>query len=138
MAKDLEDFLKRAAQRRAENAAYRKEVVQRQQGANVKAAPEYTNRRLERQLLSQADAEEGGGASSKKEPTSEFVSRAEKIFDHEVGNLDKSPSFAGIQAARPQVAMSVVEPIFELFRDPQRLAQAFILREILDRPSDRW
>ena len=50
MAKDLEDFLKRAAQRRAENAAYRKEVVQRQQGANAKAAPEYSNRQLERQL----------------------------------------------------------------------------------------
>ena len=177
MPGDLEDFLKRAAQRREQNANRQ----QQQQPAQRPAArPEYTDSRRERQVGPVDDEEEVFVAelapSRPQAPTRPvtpprptpstiarpvpmetnplppaqpvespvfpaasdvFAKRAESVFDHNVGKLDTSPQFAGIQPAKENVA-SVAHPIVELFRNPQNIAQAVMMREILDRPTDRW
>ena len=58
MSSELDDFLKRAAQRRAEHAAVRGETQERQQRQAQQRKPEYTDRNRERTPMLLDDDEE--------------------------------------------------------------------------------
>ena len=166
MPGDLEDFLRRAAQRREQNA--NRQMPARPQPQRPSARPEYTDSRRERQTTPLEEEEEvfiaelvtdkplgptlGRPMPMETNPlprtqpvessafpatTSVFAKRTADVFDHEVGNLDSSPGFAGIQPAQANVA-PVIHPIIELFSNPKSIAQAIVMREILDRPTERW
>lgn len=172
MAGDLEDFLKRAAQRRAENEAVRREEQTRQQQAQQRRRPEYTNRDAERRAVFDEygeDEEEVYVAELVREPNEESVqswrdraenrftshkeppqhppvdqaderleARLHSTFDHAVGRLDDSPGFAGDRAAENEADRRAAQEILKLLQNPQGVRQALMLREILDRPVDRW
>jgi hypothetical protein len=172
MPRDLEDFLRRAAQRRAENETVRREQQQRDEQASRRPrSPEYTDRNAERQAafeeyddedeqtvfigkevdaggetnlgtpLGEAAARQDAGQSdwgqSLDQSDQRVAERLKQTFDHEVGNLDDSPGFAG-QPREGVADRRAAREIIRLLQSPQGVRQALMLREILDRPRSRW
>lgn len=146
MAGDLEDFLKRAAERRAQK--------QQQGGAGSrptapkpKPRPEYTQARRERQIRPVVEeaipiaeivestdpmAEKRQRLAVAKQKADEARSRMAKqqLDIHEPGAVDRGViSIAGGTPA---------EQLLDLIRRPGGIQQAYLLKEILDRPVDRW
>lgn len=151
MPSDVNDFLRRAAEKRA--AAQRP----------VRNEPEPPTRRLvtskldapmgevvDAQAVDDAQRATRVGAyveqhlGTRQEAASHltqvgrseaaFEAHLQQTFQHHVGQFD-SPS-AG--PAEPAAAIPVDVPLVELLADPGNLRQAIILNEILQRPVDRW
>jgi hypothetical protein len=163
MGGDLDEFLKRAAQRRVANAAAKAEDRARQQKPPRPVAPEYTSRQLERQVTSAAPEEDlvvatlvnssgttlfpgaiqAAGISSDIDQADERMSsRIHEKFDQEVGNLDASREFAGgTLGGTSNVVVSSTNIVGQLkasLATPSGLRQAVLMREILERPEHRW
>ena len=144
MSGDLEDFLKRAAQRRQAKAAQ----AQQQQPAQ-RQPPQYSDRRTER-VVRAAEPEEILTAEivEEEDPNSfaarlrrvEEAKRAAEKVQAEVakkirrGKRTRSSGAAVASAVTGQPADSLVA----LLRRPGGMKQAILLREIFDRPEHRW
>lgn len=176
MGNELEDFLKRAAQRRAEHVAVRGEQQQREQQRPVQSrAPEYTNRNRERATTRFEDEDEvivaevvpAGLAGQSAFPASGLAERhlsslgeASKVDSVYAPTSSQTPASFENRAVQDDRRgrtegtdlMSVASPasqgisgksssasaLVKLLKSPDGVRQAFLMREILDRPVDRW
>lgn len=148
MAGDLEEFLKRAAERRA----------QKQQGAKADPAPaqpqrqprpEYTSARRERQVQPQIEEaipiaeiiEEPIDVLAEQRARVEEAKRKAAIAKAKMKAQRKPPTPAA-QAPKDLPTLPTGNPaeqLLELIKRPGGMQQAFLLREVLERPDvDRW
>lgn len=151
MAGDLEDFLKRAAERRA----------QKQQAGGgggtgrpapapkpkPKPKPEYTEARRERQIRQAFD--EPIPVAEVVEPVDPLAEKRRRLAEAkrkaEEARARMAKQQAAIGESKPAVrgVISIpdgtpIDQVLNLIRRPGGIQQAFLLREILERPSDRW
>lgn len=150
MADDIEAFLRRAAERRKQQAG-------RKPTAAPRPRPEYTDSRRERHVkqvqpedvVIQAelvdDGSLGGLSNRHLQDThlAETVENADEnmdahiqqVFDHQVGRLSHRD-----QQPTSDVALSgdLTQAIILMLQSPQGLQQAILLSEIFERPIDRW
>lgn len=145
MAGDLEDFLKRAAQRRQAKAA-----AQRQQ--QPRERPQYSNSRTER-VVREVDPEEV--------ITAEVLDA--EVLDAEVLDQDsiaerarrieeakRSAEAIAAETARkhrksntlpkqtPKLSGTPAKDLIRLLKKPGGIQQAILLKEVFDRPEHRW
>lgn len=143
MSGDLEDFLRRAAQRRQAKAAQQ----QQQQPA---PRPQYSDSRTERRVRS-AEPEEVFTAEIVEEDSSsiaarlrriEEAKRAAKKAEAEVAQaIEKAKTRGGSKltdAAPLALSGNPAQDLLTLLRRPGGIQQAILLREILQRPEHRW
>ena len=145
MSGDLEDFLKRAAQRRAQK--------QQQQGgmsrpsAPPRRSPEYTDSRQERQIRQQV--EQPIPVAEPIEPIDPLAEKRRKLKEAKRRAKEARESISAHQRrSEPEIiedASAMIlqggnpaEQLLDLIQRPGGIQQAFLLREILDRPEDRW
>lgn len=149
MAGDLEDFLRRAAQRRAETAAARPKPPQPQPPRR----PEYTDRNRERSMsTNDVDEEvviadvvppvvERGSSirvrAASTPPRSE--ARPKILAEPTPVKAPRAPHVASQVTENPEVpASATVQALLRLMTDPNGIRQAILAREILDPPHHRW
>jgi hypothetical protein len=165
---EIEEFLKRAEQRRGESS--RREVAAQRPPEPPQrrpVAPQPAPRRsppLEpltrdaeprRDLSSVASSVEkhlgNRGFSQRAEHLADDISRADEnmeehlqqVFGHRVGTLGESSpgrltSTTDVAATVSVSASSTILDLADMLTSPQKLRQAIVLREILDRPEHRW
>ncbi|WP_372725478.1 hypothetical protein [Novipirellula sp.] len=161
MAGDLEDFLRRAAQRRQANAgnppaAARPPAPAARPAAPQPAVPEqrkrpqYSNHRTERMIreveeeIFVAEVVEDEPSpwqerQRKIEEAKRAAAEAESIAAKAMAKVKKGGSQATPQfAPGPQMTGNVAADLLRLLQSPEGIQQAVLLREILDRPIDRW
>ena len=168
MSGDLEDFLKRAAQRRQAKAAQQKSSPKRVQ-------PQYSDSRTERipqhvpddeiveaQVVSATYDEDVVVADAvtksqphrpKRQPTSlpgsgkASASSSKTLSDREQSRVGTSVEAQPTDASYTQGKKSLnrramngfsTEALIEILKRPGGVQQALLLREILDRPEHRW
>ncbi len=140
MSGDLEEFLRRAAERRRERAA-QQQAQQEAQQHRRSPRPEYTDRQAERVARAwEAQAIEDepmmGEPISDEAivPTAREASGQPPATPANPSPPLKSPSAQG----GPPLAEASPEELMEWMRTPAGLKQAILIREILDRPTHRW
>ncbi len=164
MAGDLEDFLRRAAQRRAENSTIEQEQRERAKKAAQRKRPEYTDRAAERAVTIAEDNDVVIAAELvPQEPESTRLKQQNPTKDAYATPASSSGSGSGSDYKQPtphqafddlavnragSSRTSDTKPvhedqltaaeIIELFRSRQGIRQAMMLREIFDRPIQRW
>jgi hypothetical protein len=144
MSGDLEDFLRRAAQRRQAKAAQQSEPAPRRQ------PPQYSDRRTER-LVQARDTDEVLTAEVVQDDSSSIAARMRRIEEAkkaaakaEAEAAEKLAKARGksIRSKSPSVAVAMPEnqtqSLIRMLRDSGGIRQAILLREILDRPEHRW
>lgn len=161
MAGDLEDFLRRAAERRAQKqqaggggqAGGGQAGRQRQQRPTPQAPrpkPEYTEARRERQV--RQEIEEAIPVAEIVEPVNPLAEQQRRLAESKRKAEEVRAKMAeqyggnsGAAAAAPSPAQPLfsgdatpAEQLLELLQRPGGIQQAFLLREILERPQDRW
>lgn len=150
MAGDLEDFLKRAAERRAQK---------QQQGGGAKPAaprprprPEYTDARQERQI--RQPVEDAIPVAEIVEPVNPLAEQERKVaaakkraeeakrkiaeLQRSKGSNRSSQTASSTTAGSPLSNGTPIEQLIQMIHHPDGIQQAFLLKEILDRPMDRW
>jgi len=167
MSGDLEDFLRRAAERRRSKSTQQgQQGQQRQQGQQGqptqqrRRAPEYSDRHRER-VAQQADVPElvdepmmaelaeevpepwhrqpepynidqpGGESAQPKES-----GRSEG--DDIAAALDRSSGRSAGASARIHWSNDPARDLIQMLQEPQGVARAILLKEILERPTHRW
>jgi hypothetical protein len=160
MPGDLEEFLKRAAERRAAKqqeggggAAPRGGG----QGGGGQAAPrrrprpEYTDAKRERQIREPVEEEPIPVAElvESLNPLAEQqrqVAEAKRRAEEARRRLEQEQEKLGVEdegeqpSGRQTAAMTgtPIQQLFQMLRHPEGVQQAFLLKEILERPADRW
>ena len=142
MSGDLEDFLRRAAQRRQAKAA-----GQQQQPA-APQRPQYSDRRTERvvrtvepeEILEAEIVEEDPNSFSARMRRVEEAKRAAAKVQAELAEKLQKTKGVTPKSSGVGVALSghAARDIINLLRQPGGIQQAILLREILDRPEHRW
>lgn len=144
MSGDLEDFLRRAAERRQAKAA------QQQQAAPAKRPrPQYSDRARERVTsVDQADeiltAEIVSAPSPAEDAIASRVRRVEEAKEVaaqiEADVAKKAKKLSKPASTAPGLALSgnMAEDLIRMLRKPGGIQQAILLREVLDRPEHRW
>lgn len=140
MSGDLEDFLRRAAQRRQAKAAA-------QPAQQPKAKPQYSNSRTER-MVRPAEADEiltaeviedsDSIADRRKKLEQAKAAAAEakaKLAAKKTGQLGTTSAGAPSSAS---LSGMPAQDLIRLLRQPGGIRQAILLREILERPEHRW
>lgn len=149
MSGDLEDFLKRAAQRRQANASQQQQQQQSAASSRPKRR-EYTDSRKER--LPQADqgedleevmlAEIVGDhqtpLAEKQQETEAAKKRAAEAEAAAQQQAAKTQKSAGGAAPASPLGKNPAEELRQMLKQPGGLRQAILLKEILDRPEHRW
>ncbi len=143
MAGDLEDFLRRAAERRQQKAA-----PQPKPATPQRQRPQYSDRRTER--VARIPEDEVLVADVVETPTYEsnydYQLRKTKAAQLAAAKVDTSSVYA-TQLEKTQSAASdtenlddrsTVENLIRMMQQPNGIQQAILLREILDRPEHRW
>ncbi|GAA4464289.1 hypothetical protein [Novipirellula rosea] len=156
MAGDLEDFLRRAAQRRQANAGNQNPPPAARPAAAQPAVPEqrkrpqYSNHRTERMIreveeeIFVAEVVEDEPSpwqerQRKIEEAKRAAAEAESVAAKAMAKVKKSGTHATPQfAPGPQMTGNVAADLLRLLQSPEGIQQAVLLREILDRPIDRW
>ena len=142
MPGDLEDFLRRAAQRRQQKAAQEK-----QQAPQRREKPQYSDSRSERIVRPQHLDEAILTAEIVDDQSISFGQRLKKVEDAKRAAAKAKQIADDLmkQAARKTPAALATEPtgvpihdLLKLLRRPGGIQQAILLREILDRPEHRW
>lgn len=137
MSGDLEDFLRRAAQRRQAKAA------QQQQSQRPAPAqrPQYTSRQTERVVDAiivdepvEAEAVPEDSLHARNVRLAE-ARKAAEVVKAEVVKAGRSGAPSPSKSAPTNVSIG---NLTQLLNQRGGLAQAFLLREILDRPEHRW
>ncbi len=156
MAGDLEDFLRRAAQRRQANAGNQNPPPAARPAPPQPAVPEqrkrpqYSNQRTERMIreveeeIFVAEVVEDEPSpwqerQRKIEEAKRAAAEAEAVAAKAMARVKKRGSQATPQLAPgPQMTGDVAADLLRLLQSPEGIQQAVLLREILDRPIDRW
>jgi hypothetical protein len=60
------------------------------------------------------------------------------VFGHELAHLETTLSRGGLEQPVQQTASAAAVEIAALVRDPRTIRQVILLREVLERPTDRW
>lgn len=148
MADDLEDFLRRAAQRRQAKAASQAQAAPPQ--GRSSRPPQYSNARRERIVSSIDDEEEILAAEIVDDDINTSIAeRMRRIAEvKRVAESAEAEAAKKLRQVRGMLARSEVattkftgNPVQDLLatlNQPGGLQQAVLLREILDRPVDRW
>jgi predicted DNA binding protein len=144
MSGDLEDFLRRAAQRRQAKAAQHSEPAPRRQ------PPQYSDSRSER-LVQARETDEVLTAEVVQDDSSSIAARMRRIEEAKQAAKKAEAEAAkklakvrgkGIRSKSPSVAVAMPEnqtqSLIRMLRDSGGIRQAILLREILDRPEHRW
>ncbi len=142
MSGDLEDFLRRAAQRRQAKAAQ-----QKPQPASP-PRPQYSNRRTER-VVQAIEAEELLTAELVEDAPNSFAARQRRLEESKKAAAEAeaaaAKSMQKVKRSRGKSQHAAVplsgiaaQDLARLLAHPAGLRQAILLREILDRPEHRW
>ena len=59
-------------------------------------------------------------------------------FAHDLAHAGIRPGSSDQSAVAPQTVPTVAHELVAMFRDPKTIRQVILLREVLDRPIDRW
>ncbi len=159
MSRDLDDFLRRAAERRAQKQQQRREPVVNPHTASAHAppsrpvpqapspAPRYQPRPTpptpETPILLTS---EDPAVHQADERMSQHLHAS---FDHQLGDIaapaktvTAASSSASASGASPEATTTsgspFVDDLVAMLRQPRSAATAVILREILERPEHRW
>jgi hypothetical protein len=152
MSGDLEDFLRRAAQRRRAKEAQERGGPGSQGGQRSasKTRPQYSNSRTER-IVSPVEADEVLEAELVEEESHDSI--AERMRRLEAARRAAAETHAPLGSLRhdepKQQAKTPLgtgkffsgdpaQDLVRLLREPQGIQQAILLKEILDRPDHRW
>ncbi|MEM6471123.1 MAG: hypothetical protein AAF802_16305 [Planctomycetota bacterium] len=148
MPGDLEDFLKRAAERRAQKQGGAAGGQKPKQQSRPRS--EYTDARRERQV--RQPVEEAIPVAEVVEPVNPLAEKQKRLAAAKAKaeaakkKLEASKKSAAKKESsgtpQPPVALqgsgTPAEQLLQMLRQPGGIQQAFLLREILERPADRW
>ena len=137
MPRDLEEFLRRAAQRRNQQGnpnsgtARSKNQMPVAKGSPRDSSEKSQDRVGDHRLLN---------ASSVDRADERMESHLHDHFDQGLGELAQpESSMDAFTAGNPNdEAPGMVAGIFAMLRDPQGVQHAILLNEILNRPTHRW
>ena len=149
MSGDLEDFLRRAAQRRQAKSA------QQPQPQARRPKPQYSNRDTERVVdavivdepmmaevvaedSSPLAAQQGHLQESRKAAALAQAEAAKQMSQIKGRRQAKGRPAAGTGPSSLALSGVTSEDLVRLLSSPQGIKQAILLREILDRPEHRW
>lgn len=160
MARDIEEFLKRAAERRRQQQQPSPPPQQppspppqqRQPDPPPKRAPlviddveviddpyagETVAEHVEQHISTDDIADHAENLGHEVAHRDDKVDeRIHKKFDHDVGNLDSKPSIQDTTTAVTETAVNQdASAIFDLLMDPKTVAQSIMIAEILKRPE---
>lgn len=168
MNRDLEEFLRKAAERRAQKQAQRRQPVQsppptpsqplaqqppsppqassqRPAPAPVRTVqqPSVANRPSEMQAKRVGSNRVGqlSSASDNVDQADERMSQhLHQAFDHSLGDISapSTATTADDRSGASAATENLAAEVLALLRDPQQVRKAIVLREILDRPEHRW
>lgn len=148
MSKDLEDFLRQAAELRQRKLAERRAATEQQEQQNRPRPRPYTNARQERDSDSAADYYDEREADILDERDLEMID-AVHLVDGDQDNRSSAAAPSGAPTGSAMPEAKIVDPrhggaqeskpnsadlLREMLRQPYGLRQAFLVREILDRP----
>lgn len=147
MAGDLEDFLRRAAERRAQKQQQAGGGGGRQTPARPKPRPQYSDARRERQI--RQPVEEAIPVAEIVEPVNPLAEQERRLAAskkkaaeaRERMEQQQRDIHEGVVEDRGVISIAGGTPaqqLLDLIQRPGGLQQAFLLREILERPEDRW
>ena len=156
MSGDLEDFLRRAAQRRQAKAAQERAASARpsESRSGSRARPQYSNSRTERVvsadeadeiLVAEVVDDEAHNSIADRMRRLEAAKQAAAEAESSLGSLRRAehksqhkPPAKAPAAAGPLLSGDPIQDLIKLLRQPTGVRQAILLREILDRPTHRW
>jgi hypothetical protein len=142
MSGDLEDFLRRAAQRRQAKAAQQQPPAPRQR-------PQYSDRRTER-IVRPVEADEILTAEIvEEEDPNSFQARMRRVEEAKraaaKARAEATPKLKKVKTGQPRssgvgaaLSGNPAQDLLRLLRQPGGIQQAILLREIFDRPEHRW
>jgi hypothetical protein len=148
MAGDLEDFLRRAAERRQAKVAQQQ---QQQAAPPQRQPPQYSDRRSERLTRLPNDDDIVIAEDSEESPLNSYAEQLQRVEDSrreaarlqaEVSRKSKVAAAAAQQieakaAANKPTGQPALD-LIRLMRNPGGIQQAILLREIFERPTHRW
>lgn len=150
MSKDLEDFLRQAAEQRQRKLAERRATAEQQEHNTRPRTRPYSNARRERDIDVASGYDDDLDDEVLDEQDLEMIDAAhvidgDKVNRSSMGASSNSsaysampeativdPHHGGTQASKPSSA----ELLREMLRQPHGLRQAFLVREIIDRPRN--
>jgi hypothetical protein len=165
MSDEIDEFIRRAAERRRQQGQGQKRQQQRppaQPQPKPKRAPLVQPEIVEAEIVSSEVVENVSSQVDRYLDNRQFENRAAHLgeqpaladdkvearlhqtFDHQLGRLGSSPltTARGATDAAAQVttdpANQMLTFLAKALKSPQEFRQAFILSEILARPADRW
>jgi small-conductance mechanosensitive channel len=152
MAGDLEEFLKRAAERRAQKQRQQQAGDGARQASRPKPRPEYSDARRERQVRQPAEdpipvaevVEAVNPLAEQQRKLAESKKRAEEAKRKLAEQKKKLKGKGDSKQESSEAAVFQLgegkpgEQLLKMIYQPGGIQQAFLLREILDRPADRW
>jgi hypothetical protein len=145
MSGDLEDFLRRAGQRRQAKADQQQQPPQRQPAQ--RQPPQYSDRRTERvakipedEVLTAGIVEDDPNSFAARLQRKEEAKRAAKQVEAEAAAKLKKSHGGRARSSLVSAAPSghPAQDLIRLLQQPGGIQQAILLREILDRPEHRW
>lgn len=150
MAGDLEEFLKRAAERRAQKQGGGGGKPPAKPKPKPKPRQEYTDARRERQV--RPPVEEAIPVAEVVEHVNPLAEKQRKLAEAKAKakaaqkklEAQQKKSKRSVPAREPVESPVVIssgtaaEQLIEMLKQPGGMRQAFLLRELFDRPSDRW
>lgn len=143
MSGDLEDFLRRAAQRRQAKAA-----AQQPSGPPARRPkPQYSDRKTERTVRLPED--EVHAAEGADDDPNSFAARMKRIEEAKEAAIkaekEAAEKLAKSHGGRTRPDMKTAAPtghpaqdLIRMFQQPGGIQQAILMREILERPEHRW
>lgn len=145
MSGDLEDFLRRAAQRRQAKAA----EAQSAPKSTPKTRPQYTDSRSERipQVVEEAEeilvaefVDDDGSSIAARMKRLADAKRAAAAAEEEAGiAMRKVKGMLSRQKVeRKAFTDNTIQNLIETMQSPGGVQQMVLLKEILDRPTHRW
>jgi hypothetical protein len=159
MSDEIDDFIRRAAERRRQGQQGQRKQQQQQRPAQppppaqpkrarlvepevveaqvVEDVAAHVNRHLDNQQFQNRASHLG---EQPAEADDKVAARLHQTFDHQLGSL-ASTSAAAPTTSAPATTPTVnptVAALAKLLASPQDFRQAFILSEILKRPADNW
>lgn len=149
MPGDLEDFLKRAAERRAQKQQQGGGAKQRP-ASRPRPRPEYTDSRRERQIRQPIEdaipvaevVESVNPLAEQQRKVAEAKKRAEearrKMAELQQSKRGQQGPSGGGEGNVSFSGDAPIEQLLQMLQHPGGIQQAFLLKEILDRPIDRW
>ncbi|MEE2936867.1 MAG: hypothetical protein VYA84_12840 [Planctomycetota bacterium] len=140
MSRDLEDFLRRAAQRRQAKAAEANQPT-----ATPRKRPQYSNSRTERvtrtvetqatdEVLVAEVVDHHSANQYDRRETGTERQQAEAAASRSATDKPSTKSDAASSTFNNQAGIQLLAAL----RSPGGVRQAILLREILDRPTHRW